>query len=272
MEQMHRKLQVTHVDGIVSLVLNRPEALNALERELLHELAEVIGSAAIDPGVQGVVISGSGRAFCAGGDLKWVWESPRGAAAAFHRLVVRFHQAIIDIRRMAKPVIAAIHGVAAGGGFSLALACDFRVMGESAVLRQAYTSSGLSIDGGGSFMLPRLVGVARALEIMALDEPIDANRALAWGLATRVVPDGEEVAAALAMVRRIASGSLHSFGWSKRLINDSFDTAMEVQLERERIGLCACSEHPDGQEGMRAFMEKRPPVFPGAPCGKGEKS
>jgi 2-(1,2-epoxy-1,2-dihydrophenyl)acetyl-CoA isomerase len=162
---------------------------------------------------------------------------------------------------MAKPVVAAVNGVAAGGGFSLALACDFRVMAESAVLRQAYSSSGLSIDGGGTFTLPRLVGCARALEIVAFDAPIPAQQAAAWGLATKVVADGAAVDEAVALAERVAAGSLHSYGRSKRLLGDAFGTPLEAHLEREREALAACGAHADGQEGLRAFVEKRKPEF-----------
>jgi 2-(1,2-epoxy-1,2-dihydrophenyl)acetyl-CoA isomerase len=162
---------------------------------------------------------------------------------------------------MAKPVVAAINGIAAGGGFSLTLACDFRVMAESAVLRQGYTSNGLSIDGGGSFALPRLVGSARALEIAAFDEPISPSQALEWGLVTKVAPDSEVQKEALLILERLSRTSLHSFAWSKRLFLESFNNTLETQLELERQGISDCASHPDGQEGLKAFVEKRKPVF-----------
>ena len=162
---------------------------------------------------------------------------------------------------MAKPVVAAINGIAAGGGFSLALACDFRVMGQSALLRQAYTSSGLSIDGGGSFALPRLVGLARAMEVMAFDEPIPSAQAFDWGLVTKVVPDEQVRVEAQAMLDRLVQGPLYSFAWSKRLLLDSFNNTLESQLELERQGISACAAHPHGVEGIKAFVEKRKPSF-----------
>jgi 2-(1,2-epoxy-1,2-dihydrophenyl)acetyl-CoA isomerase len=162
---------------------------------------------------------------------------------------------------MKKPVVAAVNGVAAGGGFSLALACDFRVMDESAVLNQAYTSAGLCIDGGGTFTLPRLVGYARALEIAAFDKPISASRALDWGLVTTVVANGQALAEAVTMGRDLADRSLNSFAWTKKLITDSFNTPFEAQIEMERSALEACADHPDGQEGLKAFSEKRNPRF-----------
>jgi len=151
--------------------------------------------------------------------------------------------------------------VAAGGGFSLALACDFRVMAESAVLRQAYTSNGLSIDGGGTFTLPRLVGMARALEIAAFDPPISAEQALAWGLVTKVVPDGEALGEAVKMAEEVKQGALQSFGFAKTLLTDSFDHSFEAHLELERAALRSCAAHPDGKEGVDAFVERRKPVF-----------
>ncbi|MBM3301585.1 MAG: enoyl-CoA hydratase/isomerase family protein, partial [Deltaproteobacteria bacterium] len=140
-------------------------------------------------------------------------------------------------------------------------ACDFRVMGESASLRQAYTSNGLSIDGGGTFTLPRLVGLARALEIAAFDKPISAKQALQWGLVTRVVPDDKTVEEATQMAEELAGKSLQSFGYAKQLLNDSFGTSLESHLEQERACLRSSAAHPDGQEGLLAFVEKRKPQF-----------
>jgi 2-(1,2-epoxy-1,2-dihydrophenyl)acetyl-CoA isomerase len=258
---MSEVVKVEKTGAITRLVLNRPAAYNALDAEMVEALAERLTALTGDARVRGVVITGAGKAFCSGGDLRWVTAHPQGASGAFHALAARFHLAVLEIRRMAKPVVAAVNGVAAGGGFSLALACDFRVMAESAVLRQAYTSNGLSIDGGGTFALPRLVGYARAMEIVAFDAPIPARQALEWGLATKVAADGKAVEEAVALAERIASGSLHSYGLSKRLLGDAFDTPLEAQLERERAALAACGAHADGQEGIRAFVEKRKPAF-----------
>lgn len=253
-------LQTSH-GAITEVALNRPEAFNAFDMTVLTQLAGCLTDLAADPAVKGVVLSGRGKAFCAGGDLKYALGHPKGAPAAFHSLAGQFHLAILEIRRMPKPVVAAIHGMAAGGGFSLALACDFRVMEPGAALKQAYTSAGLSIDGGGTFALPRLVGLARAMEIAAFDEPISAENALAWGLATRVVPAGEGLNAAIEIAERVGDRSLNSFAISKRLLTDSFDTSFEMRLEQERRLLSAAAGHPDGQEGLRAFTEKRKPIF-----------
>lgn len=249
------------MDETALLILDRPSAYNAFDGDMIRSLASHLISLALKESIKAVVISGKGKAFCAGGDLRWVAGVEGGARAAFHELAASYHQAIVEIRSMPKPVIAAINGLAAGGGFSLALACDFRVMEKGAMLRQAYTSNGLSIDGGGTHTLPRLVGAARALEIAVFDRPIDAQRALEWGLVTEVVEDGRSVERALSMAREISSGSLPSFAASKALIRDSFETPLETHLERERKALSLCAGTPEGMEGVKAFTEKRRPLF-----------
>jgi 2-(1,2-epoxy-1,2-dihydrophenyl)acetyl-CoA isomerase len=246
---------------ILEIVLNRPEAYNALNLELMEILSDALTTLATENVIKGIMITGNGKAFCSGGDLKWISQQTDDASSTVHRLAAQFHIAITEIRRMGKPVVAAINGIAAGGGFSLALACDFRVMAESAVLRQAYTSSGLSIDGGGTFALPRLIGLARALEIAAFDQPISSKQALEWGLVTKVAPDDKLVDEAMSMLHELTSSSLHSFAWSKKLLTDSFNNTLETQLDLERQGISDCVRHPDGQEGMKAFIEKRKPVF-----------
>lgn len=261
---MSELVTIRKEEGIATLMLDRPEAFNAFNMDMVSTLADHLITLAADTEIRVIIISGEGKAFCAGGDLKWAVAFPQGPPAGFHKLAARFHQAILEIRRMPKPVIAAINGIAAGGGFSLALACDFRVMAESAVLRQAYTSSGLCIDGGGSFTLPRLVGLARAMEIMAFDQPISSGQALSWGLVTKVVKLESVLEETIRMAHELAQKSIHSFGWSKRLLTDAFNTSFETHIDRERRGLRSCAAHPEGKEGLKAFVEKRKPVFTSA--------
>jgi 2-(1,2-epoxy-1,2-dihydrophenyl)acetyl-CoA isomerase len=246
---------------IAEVLLNRPEAFNAFDQGMVMLLAKTLTHLSTDDSISAVVISGEGKAFCAGGDLRSILTLPRGPGVGLYELAASFHQAIVEIRRMRKPVIAAINGIAAGGGFSMALACDFRVMAQSAVLKQAYTSNGLSIDGGGTFTLPRMVGLARALEIIGFDKPISSDQALAWGLATRVAPDGQSLEEATRLALELEKGSLHSFGRCKELMTNSFHTAFEAQLELERSALSCCADHPEGKEGLKAFAEKRKPIF-----------
>lgn len=258
---MNDSVLIQKHESILQLTLNRPEAYNALNLDMMERLAETLSSAARDSSIKGILLTGNGKAFCAGGDLKWISQQTEEAGSVLYRLAPQFHLSIVEIRRMAKPVIAAINGIAAGGGFSLALACDFRVMAQSATLRQAYTSSGLSIDGGGSFALPRLVGLARAMEIMAFDQPISSAQALEWGLVTKVAPDDEVISATLTLLTDLTRTALHSFAWSKKLMTNSFNNTLETQLELERQGISDCAAHPNGREGMRAFVEKRKPSF-----------
>jgi len=246
---------------IATILFDRPKAFNAFDLDAITVFADHLINLAADETIRGVVITGQGKSFCAGGDLKWVNGWPEGPAAAFHNLAARYHQAIVEIRRMRKPVIAAINGIAAGGGFSLALACDFRIMEKSAVLRQAYTSNGLSIDGGGSFTLPRLVGLARAMEIAAFDRQISSERAMKWGLVTKIAEDGKSLEEAILMAEELAQGSRTSFGLTKQLLTDSFNASFEAHIERERDALRFAAGQADGQEGLAAFLEKRKPVF-----------
>jgi 2-(1,2-epoxy-1,2-dihydrophenyl)acetyl-CoA isomerase len=171
-------VRVERAEDTAWITLNRPRVFNAFDEAMLHEMWEALRGVTLDRRVRVVVLRGAGPAFCAGGDLRAIMEHfPEAPGDGFHRLAAVFHQCILELRQMPKPVIAALHGPAAGGGFSMALACDLRLMAESAVLRLAYTSSGLCVDGGGTFNLPRLVGTAKALELALLDGKIDAETA-----------------------------------------------------------------------------------------------
>ena len=258
---MEETINLQKMAGTAVVTLNSPKSYNAFNLEMIQHLAERLTELAMDQSVKAVVITGQGKVFCAGGDLKWVAGFGRSYGEAFHELAARYHQAILEMRRMPKPVVAAINGLAAGGGFSMALAFDFRIMEASAVLRQAYTGNGLSIDGGGTFTLPRIVGLARAMEIAGFDRPIDSATAESWGLVTEVVEDGQASKRAIEILEQMKKGSLSSFAASKKLINDSFDTSFETQLEKEREALSWCADHPNGNEGISAFLEKRKPIF-----------
>ena len=258
---MREPLRIERSGDVAVVRFCRPGSYNAMDASLVAALAGAVEELAADASVRAIVFTGDARAFSAGGDLVSISSDRRGAAAAVRDLADKLHETIVRLRRMPKPVIAAIGGVAAGAGMSFALACDLRVMGRSSRMVLAYTSRGLSVDGGASFSLPRLVGLARSLELVALDEPISAERALEWGLATRVVDDGAVVEEALALARRLAKRSVHAFGAAKRLLVDSFGATLEEQLARETEALARSAAHPDGLEGLAAFRGKRSPVF-----------
>lgn len=247
--------------GLVVITLNRPRALNAFDLELVEALTHHLLDVAVDPSVRAIILTGAGKAFCAGGDLKWMLEHPGGPSAGIHRLAAAFHQCIVELRRCPRPVIAAVNGIAAGGGFSLALACDFRVLGQGATLKQAYTSAGLAPDGGCTFTLPRLVGHARALELLAWDETIDAKRALEWGLATKLCADGAELATARALADELSSRAVGAFGAAKVLLDEGLASRLETHLERERRAIEAAAGGPEGKEGLGAFVGRRRPSF-----------
>jgi len=247
--------------GIAGMILNRPKAYNSFDLEMIRSISDNLSKVAKNRHVEAVTITGMGKAFCAGGDLRWVSEHANGYGAALHDLAGSFHQAILEIGQMGKPVVAAINGMAAGGGFSLALACDFRIIEKSAVLKQGYTSNGLSIDGGGTFTLPRLTGLAKALEIISFDDPISAEQALEWGLVTEIAEDGQAVEKSVELINRIRRAPISSFGAVKRLIRTSFNTAFESQLEKERELLSLCGDTSDGREGIQAFLERRAPSY-----------
>lgn len=249
------------IEHIALITLNRPDRFNAFDEPFIRLLAERLSKVSRDSQIKGVVLTGAGKAFCAGGDLKALSEVGRPYEETFYSLAAIYHQAIIEIRHMPKPVIAAVNGLSAGGGFSLALSCDFRIMASSAIMRQAYTTNGLSIDGGGTYSLPRIIGIAKAMEIAAFDRPITAEQALAWGLVTEVCQDDRVMERAFTLTKKIAQGALSSFAASKKLIYASHQTSLEAQLEQEREHLAACAAHPNGQEGITAFMQKRDPLY-----------
>jgi 2-(1,2-epoxy-1,2-dihydrophenyl)acetyl-CoA isomerase len=248
-------------DNVAELVFNTPSTYNSLDIAMMSDFSERVVSLGSDKKICGIIITGSGKSFCCGGDLRWISGFEAGPSAAVLELSRLFHRGITEIHKMSKPVVAAINGVAAGGGFSLALACDFRVMAKTATLKLGYTSNGLSIDGGGTTTLPRIVGVAKALEIAAFDRPMTAEEAFDLGMVTRVVEDKDVMGEARELVRNVLQKPLYSYGWSKRLMNESFDNSFELQLEKERDALSSCASNENGIEGIRAFIEKRKPNF-----------
>ena len=248
-------------DGVLTLTLNRPEVLNAITPGLLDEVAGALGEAASGGTVRAVIITGAGRGFCSGQDLR--------AATAGDGLdvgaVLRDHYApaIRAIRSMDQPVIAAVNGVAAGAGFSLALACDLRIAAESATFVSAFVRIGLIPDLASTYFLPRLIGPARAAELMMLGEAVNSARALELGIVNRVVPDAELAAAASELAGRLARGP-RAIGLTKRALEASHENDLEAQLAvEERLQTEATTTH-DFAEGVGAFLEKRRAAFTGS--------
>lgn len=254
-------------DGAVGVItLNRPDAMNALNLEMGEMLAEVVERARFDERARAVVMTGAGRAFSAGGDLKAMKANLNagGDPAQFLRDLTRhFHPAIVDLRLMEKPVIAAINGPAGGAGFSLALACDLRFIADSAFFQQAYTAIGLVPDGGMTVFLPRIVGLGTASELIFLNPRLDAGRALEIGLVHQVLPLTELMPRTMNVARSLAAGPTAALGQAKQLLNRSLISMLESQLEAERQAIAAVGDSADFREGLTAFLEKRLPGFKG---------
>jgi len=250
-------------DGIGVIRLNRPEDGNAIILEMARELLDVADQCDKDPAVRAVVLTGNGRIFCAGGDLKVFAARGENASRYIEEAARTFHEALCRFNRMDPPVVGAINGAAVGGGFSLALSTDIAVAAESARFSMGYTRIGLCPDGGCSYFLARMVGLRRAKEIALLNPVFSARRAMEWGLVNLVVPDDQLMAAALQMARGWAEGPTRSFGETKRLILSGAADSLESQMERESRAIAAMAGTADGREGIDAFLAKRSPKFTG---------
>lgn len=246
---------------VAHITLNRPEVGNALDQRMARDLHHAALRADGDPDVRAVILTGAGHTFCVGGDLKTFYAEGDAVGRHIKEVVHHFHGAIVTFARMDAPVIAAINGVAAGGGFSIACAADLAIAAESARFTMAYTRIGLSPDGGGSFALPRLVGLRRALDLTLTNRLFTAAEALEWGVVTRVVPDDQLAAEAQALAAQLAAGSRQAQGAAKRLLRASQQTSLETQLAAEGEQIAANAAAADGREGIAAFLAKRPPRF-----------
>lgn len=255
-------------DGVATLTLNRPAALNAFSLEMMQDLARTVAELRSRPALAVVVIGGAGEHFMAGGDINdFARQLPLSApnrVASFKAMIEQYVNATITgLQDLHQPVVARVRGACAGFGLSLMLASDLAICADDAVFTTAYAALGLPGDGGVSYFLPRVVGSRKAMELLLLAERFDAAEALRLGLVNRVVPAAELDAEALALAARLKAGPRQAYGEIKRLLQASFDTRLESQLESEAEAFARCSATEDFGEGVRAFLEKRGPRFTG---------
>jgi 2-(1,2-epoxy-1,2-dihydrophenyl)acetyl-CoA isomerase len=255
-------------DAAAKLELNRPERMNAWNRQFGFDLLDAVRAVADDPDVRAVCITGAGRGFSSGADLKEMGSNdertPEGHPDVRTTLTERYHPIITQIRRMPKPVVAAVNGPAVGIGCSLALACDLVVAAESAYFLLAFVNIGLVPDGGSSVFVPARAGHARAFEMAMLGERVPAAQAERWGLANRVYPDESFGAWVDELVARLAAGPTRSYAGTKRQLNERIYRGMDDQLELEADIQQEMAASGDFVEGVMAFVEKREPRFAGA--------
>jgi 2-(1,2-epoxy-1,2-dihydrophenyl)acetyl-CoA isomerase len=249
------------VDGVITLTLNRPDALNAFTVEMKEALLAALKDAARDKSVRVVVLTGAGRAFSAGQDLKERQGPDVNDLGT--ELRTRYNPIILAMRRLEKPIIGAVNGVAAGAGISVALACDIVIAAESARFIEAFSRVGLVPDTGSSWFLPRLVGYARAAEMVFTADPIDAATAERIGLVNRAVPDDQLLAEANALAARLALAAPIALALAKRALNRALDSGLEEALEFEAQLQTIAGRSADHREGVAAFVEKRAPDFKG---------
>lgn len=251
--------------SVAVLTLNRPESLNALDPAMIDALLETSAKAAADPAVRAVILCGAGKHFMAGGDLKWFREQTSLPEAEcrerFSAVIERVHRSVLNFKRMDKPVVASVQGAVAGFGFSLMLAADLVLASDDAYFTMAYSNIALSPDGGGTWSLPKHVGLKRAMEIALLGERFDAARARELGLINHVYPRERLPGETMKLARRLADGPALAVARTKLLLNQSFDNTLAEHLGLEQACFVDCAAHPDFAEGLDAFLEKRPPDF-----------
>jgi 2-(1,2-epoxy-1,2-dihydrophenyl)acetyl-CoA isomerase len=259
----HETIDLTTEGGAARILLNRPDALNAWNEQFGLDLRDAVQTVAEDKSVRAVLITGAGRGFSSGADLKEQRSGNDGLPDLSQRLKEVYHPIIVGLREMPKPVVAAVNGPAVGIGCSLALAADLILAAESAYFLLAFVNIGLVPDGGSTAFLPARIGYARSAEMAMLGERVPADRALEWGLVNRVVPDDRLEAEATEHLERLANGPTVSYAGSKRLLNRRAYADLEGQLEAEADAQREQGHSKDFIEGVLAFVEKRPANFTG---------
>lgn len=261
----HPLIQYDVDDRVATITLNRPERLNALGADMREQLLAALERSESDPQVRVVTLTGAGRAFCSGGDVKEMNERrAAGAQMRGDREVVPLRDRILlKLQTLAKPVIAAVNGVAAGAGMNLALGCDLRIASDKAAFGEVFVKRGLHPDWGGTYLLPRMVGTAKALELLLFGDMVSAEEAYRMGLVNRLVPHPEFAEAAHEWAARLAEGPPVALRLAKRGVYRNLQADLASALEYESFAQQIVWSSEDAGEGIRAFVEKRPPLFQG---------
>jgi 2-(1,2-epoxy-1,2-dihydrophenyl)acetyl-CoA isomerase len=260
-------LNIDKVSGIATITLNRPQALNALNRDMVTGFDEATANVAGNDAVRAVVIEGAGQHFMAGGDIKFfhstLSDQDFRRREILEEIIGKVHESVIRIHSMEKPVLASVHGAVAGFGLSLMSACDLAIAASDSYFTLAYCHIGTSPDGGGTYNLPRQVGLKQAMEIALLGDRFDAETALRIGLINRIVAVDELQTATTDLAKRLAQGPTLALGRTKRLLNESLNRNLSDQLFAEQESFLACAMSKDFAQGVSAFIEKRKPHFEG---------
>jgi enoyl-CoA hydratase/carnithine racemase len=261
---MYEHIQIAEAGGILTITLNRPDRLNAFIGHMRRDLAETLEHAGSDRNVRVVIITGAGRAFCAGGDIAFMAElMQRRDSEEFSRILGAGRRVILAIRQITKPVIASINGPASGAGFNLALACDLRIAANTATFSQSFAKVGLHPDWGGTYFLPRLVAPNKACEMFFLGETIDAAEAARLGIINRVVAPEELESATMQLAERLRAAPPIALAAAKHAVYMSQAADLEEMLRYETEAQLRCFDSEDANEGIHAFLEKRDPRFTG---------
>jgi 2-(1,2-epoxy-1,2-dihydrophenyl)acetyl-CoA isomerase len=256
-------IQFTVDAQVAWITLNRPDARNAINDQLRDELFVALAECRTNPEIRAVVLTGAGKGFCTGADLGGRGGGPVGPGAAREMMKTRSQRLIRTLWELEKPVLAAVNGVAAGVGAHLAFACDLVIAAAEARFIEVFVRRGLALDGAGAYLLPRLIGLAKAKELVFFGDDLPAEEAMRIGLVNKVVPGDQLAAAAREWAVRLASGPTFALGMSKRLLNRSLEVDLETSLEDEAFAVSLVTQSEDTKEGMRAFVERRQPVFTG---------